>query len=89
MNSSPRMASATSLPKIDQTPAPQMFERWKQQVLQRTQLTLEQALPASIEPPARLHEAMRYAVLGSGKRMPEKLPQRVPKRWIGWVQLWK
>jgi len=65
MTNNPRMAPATPLPKTDQT----SFERWKQQVVQCTQLTLEQSLPASSEPPTRLHHAMRYAVLGGGKCM--------------------
>ncbi|WP_433783465.1 polyprenyl synthetase family protein [Pseudomonas frederiksbergensis] len=69
MNNSHRMASASLLPKIDPTPVSQQFEAWKQAVLHSTTLTLERTLPASDEIPARLHEAMRYAVLGSGKRM--------------------
>jgi farnesyl diphosphate synthase len=56
MNNSHRMASATLLPNIDQTPAPQTFEAWKQEVLHSTALTLEHTLPASEKTPARLHE---------------------------------
>jgi len=37
--------------------------------LQRTERTLEQALPPASLPPQRLHAAMRYAVLGGGKRL--------------------
>ncbi len=35
----------------------------------RIHATLERALPPASEPPSRLHEAMRYAVLGGGKRV--------------------
>ena len=45
------------------------FEEWMRAVLARVEAALERYLPeASIEP-ARLHEAMRYAVLGGGKRV--------------------
>lgn len=36
---------------------------------QRIEAALEQHLPAETIPPQRLHQAMRYAVLGSGKRV--------------------
>lgn len=36
---------------------------------ERAELALAAALPSALVPPARLHEAMRYAVLGGGKRM--------------------
>ncbi len=35
----------------------------------RLELALDQWLPAAEHPPARLHDAMRYSVLGGGKRM--------------------
>jgi geranylgeranyl pyrophosphate synthase len=35
----------------------------------RAERVLGEALPSSLRPPERLHEAMRYAVLGGGKRM--------------------
>lgn len=35
----------------------------------RTEATLDQALPSPEQAPARLHAAMRHAVLGGGKRM--------------------
>ncbi|MCK9381736.1 MAG: polyprenyl synthetase family protein [Sulfuritalea sp.] len=38
-------------------------------IQQRTEAALEAALPPSELAPARLHEAMRYAVLGGGKRV--------------------
>jgi farnesyl diphosphate synthase len=36
---------------------------------QRVEAALERCLPGPTVPPARLHEAMRYAVLGAGKRV--------------------
>ncbi len=39
------------------------------QLRERAERALETALPAAGAHPARLHEAMRYAVLGGGKRM--------------------
>ena len=35
----------------------------------RVEAALAQRLPAPSVPPARLHEAMRYALLGAGKRV--------------------
>jgi len=35
----------------------------------RVERRLEQALPAAEQPPTRLHQAMRYAMLGGGKRV--------------------
>ena len=40
----------------------------------RIEAALDAALPASIAQPARLHHAMRHAVLGGGKRL--RLPGR-------------
>ncbi len=45
------------------------FEEWMRAVLVRVETALERYLPASAVEPARLHEAMRYAVLGGGKRV--------------------
>src|SRR6266702_5462140 len=45
------------------------FEQWTRSVLERVEGALEQYLPADSTEPARLHEAMRYAVLGGGKRV--------------------
>ena len=45
------------------------FQTWMTAIQQRTELALEAALPAAGLAPARLHEAMRYAVLGGGKRV--------------------
>lgn len=45
------------------------FEQWMRSVLDRVEGALEQYLPSDSTEPARLHEAMRYAVLGGGKRV--------------------
>ncbi len=36
---------------------------------ERIQTVLDQWVPRSAKPPQRLHAAMRYAVLGGGKRL--------------------
>ncbi len=45
------------------------FSTWMQSIQQRTEQTLDRLLPASHLVPQRLHQAMRYAVLGGGKRV--------------------
>ena len=45
------------------------FLTWMDTIQQRTESALEAALPAPDLAPARLHDAMRYAVLGGGKRV--------------------
>jgi len=45
------------------------FSTWMSAIQQRTESALGAALPAPGLAPARLHEAMRYAVLGGGKRV--------------------
>ena len=45
------------------------FTNWMSAVQQRTESALEQLLPAAATAPQRLHEAMRYASLGGGKRV--------------------
>ncbi|MDP2132235.1 MAG: polyprenyl synthetase family protein [Sulfuritalea sp.] len=45
------------------------FPNWMDAIQQRTESALEAALPTAGLAPARLHEAMRYAVLGGGKRV--------------------
>src|ERR1700760_3186940 len=45
------------------------FEQWMRTVLERVDQALERYLPPTSTAPARLHEAMRYAVLGGGKRV--------------------
>ncbi len=50
--------------------APQTdFSRWLADRVQHTERVLDQLLPATDMAPALLHQAMRYAVLGSGKRI--------------------
>lgn len=46
-----------------------IFEEWMRAVLARVESALERYLPETATEPARLHEAMRYAVLGGGKRV--------------------
>jgi farnesyl diphosphate synthase len=45
------------------------FQSWMTAVQQRTERSLESLLPASDIAPRRLHQAMRYATLGGGKRI--------------------
>ena len=45
------------------------FQSWMTAVQQRTELALENLLPAADIAPLRLHQAMRYATLGGGKRI--------------------
>jgi len=45
------------------------IDAWMLSVAERTERALERVLPAPGTHPAVLHEAMRYAVLGGGKRM--------------------
>ncbi|SEB19880.1 polyprenyl synthetase family protein [Paraburkholderia sartisoli] len=45
------------------------FEQWMRSVLDRVETALDHYLPAQTTEPATLHEAMRYAVLGGGKRV--------------------
>jgi farnesyl diphosphate synthase len=45
------------------------FRDWAAGVQARVERALDRALPAGGETPQRLHEAMRYAVLGAGKRV--------------------
>jgi len=42
---------------------------WLQQIQSRTEATLDRLLPRADIPPQRLHAAMRYAMLGGGKRV--------------------
>ena len=45
------------------------FQSWSHAHLQRVEATLQRVLPSPEVAPLRLHEAMRYAVLGGGKRV--------------------
>ena len=45
------------------------FNAWVQDMQTRMELVLDAHLPASAIAPTRLHEAMRYAALGGGKRV--------------------
>ncbi len=45
------------------------FLIWKANVLEKVEQRLDRILPSELEDPADLHRAMRYAVLGSGKRI--------------------
>jgi farnesyl diphosphate synthase len=45
------------------------FSDWLTYIQQRTETALQNMLPASTVTPGRLHEAMRYAALGGGKRI--------------------
>ena len=45
------------------------FAAWMEAIQERTERMLELRLPAPELAPQRLHQAMRYAVLGGGKRM--------------------
>ncbi|WP_322045822.1 farnesyl diphosphate synthase [Paraburkholderia sp. J67] len=45
------------------------FDQWTRQVLDRVESALDHHLPAADVQPAPLHDAMRYAVLGGGKRV--------------------
>ena len=45
------------------------FQSWMTAVQQRTERALERLLPAADIAPSRLHQAMRYATLGGGKRI--------------------
>ena len=45
------------------------FPSWMASIQQRAESALEATLPGADIAPARLHQAMRYAVLGGGKRI--------------------
>jgi farnesyl diphosphate synthase len=45
------------------------FAPWTRERTERIERVLQGLLPLASDPPARLHEALRYAVLGAGKRM--------------------
>ncbi len=45
------------------------FQDWARQIATNMELTLGQLLPVNSHAPSRLHDAMRYATLGGGKRV--------------------
>ncbi len=45
------------------------FPAWMDDIQQRTETALAAALPSASTAPARLHDAMRYASMGGGKRV--------------------
>lgn len=45
------------------------LRRYLREQAHRVEAALDQVLPAATEPPTTLHEAMRYAVFGPGKRL--------------------
>ncbi|HUH41002.1 MAG TPA: farnesyl diphosphate synthase [Castellaniella sp.] len=45
------------------------FEQWFLDTVERAESVLDELLPSPDDAPERLHEAMRYAVLGPGKRV--------------------
>ena len=45
------------------------FHDWARQIATNMELTLGQLLPVNSHAPSRLHDAMRYATLGGGKRV--------------------
>lgn len=49
--------------------ATQDFSAWMQAIQARTEAALDQYLPAKNIVPGKLHDAMRYATLGGGKRV--------------------
>jgi farnesyl diphosphate synthase len=49
--------------------APQDFQAWMKAVQAGAESALDRFLPPATQVPAKLHEAMRYTVLGGGKRV--------------------
>ena len=45
------------------------FSNWAKNIQERTESALDRLIPASKIAPTKLHEAMRYATLGGGKRV--------------------
>ena len=45
------------------------FQDWASRIQARTEQALERLLPAASVEPGRLHQAMRYSILGGGKRV--------------------
>src|SRR5687767_8593980 len=51
------------------TTPPTDFQHWQSTCKERVEAQLQSLLPAAEIAPVRLHQAMRYAVLGGGKRV--------------------
>ena len=49
--------------------SPSAFLNWMRDVQQQTELELGELLPLAAQQPQRLHSAMRYSLLGGGKRV--------------------
>ena len=58
--------NAAALPQIELTDA---FAQWMRDAGERFDAAAEEMLPPASDPPQRLHQAMRYAVLGGGKHV--------------------
>jgi farnesyl diphosphate synthase len=61
----PTLAQAPGEPARAREP----FGQWASGIADRVERALERELPDAMTAPQRLHEAMRYAVLGGGKRV--------------------
>ena len=59
------------------------FAAWLDELRAPVEVELDRLLPAASAPPARLHEAMRYAVLGGGKRVRPALAVLAGETWGG------
>jgi farnesyl diphosphate synthase len=62
------MTAVTQFSSRAAEPAP-AFDAWMRQVQAEMETALDQFLPAANSIPAKLHQAMRYAVLDGGKRV--------------------
>ena len=51
------------------TASAEPLSTWMPRIMQRTEQALEHYLPSSDTPPTTLHDGMRYATLGGGKRL--------------------
>ncbi|HTN48422.1 MAG TPA: farnesyl diphosphate synthase [Burkholderiaceae bacterium] len=58
--------TTAALPKVE---VPDAFAQWMQDAGERFDAAAADMLPSADEAPQRLHEAMRYAVLGGGKHI--------------------
>lgn len=54
---------------LDSASGREPLESWLPAIVERTERALDRYLPAAEAPPATLHEAMRYATMGGGKRL--------------------